>query len=344
MTRIVVFGLTTALCLYGQYGGKKFSWQDSCFNNPGLPYCQGRDFAVKKNPKNPKDASTSNGVVTGSGSSAPEHVTPSVITVGAIEWRFADPAADAIVGFDLGGLSASPLGHSLIVQLGAQQGISEGDMQRVLDRLAGVGQVVISVHNGRAVALATGAGDSAPPALEPGWKADRISGGAMLVGHEDAVDEALERIATQGPLGELIRLSKERQAASDFWAVGSAAVAGPEAQNADLKRFALSVLVRNNFASEVALQFGAAPSENGLRIWPGLTDANVDRNEAYLSTSTDPQDAQQKVKQLAASPLGERLASLVTANRYLPVHDTSLPKQTKPVIYGLDSGPKVVGQ
>jgi hypothetical protein len=34
----------------------------------------------------------------------------------------------------------------------------------------------------------------------------------------------------------------------------------------------------------------------------------------------------------------------VAAAKYLPARDTSVPKQTKPVIYGLDEGPKVVNQ
>jgi hypothetical protein len=41
---------------------------------------------------------------------------------------------------------------------------------------------------------------------------------------------------------------------------------------------------------------------------------------------------------------GERLAALVEAARSLPMRAANVPKQTKPVIYGLDGGPKVVNQ
>ena len=46
---------------------------------------------------------------------------------------------------------------------------------------------------------------------------------------------------------------------------------------------------------------------------------------------------QQKFGQIAGSPLGQGLAALVEAARYLPVRDNTVPKQTKPIIYGLDS-------
>jgi hypothetical protein len=58
----------------------------------------------------------------------------------------------------------------------------------------------------------------------------------------------------------------------------------------------------------------------------------------------EPAELQQKFGQIVASPVGERLAALVDAARYLPVRDTTVPQQTKPVIYGLEGGPKVVDQ
>jgi hypothetical protein len=55
-------------------------------------------------------------------------------------------------------------------------------------------------------------------------------------------------------------------------------------------------------------------------------------------------EVQQKFGPIAVSPLGQRLTALVQAARYLPVRDTTQPKQSKPVIYGLDGGPKEVNQ
>src|SRR5438034_2163765 len=45
--RILVAGFVCVASLCGQRG-HHFSWQDACFKNPGAPYCQGRDYAVKR--------------------------------------------------------------------------------------------------------------------------------------------------------------------------------------------------------------------------------------------------------------------------------------------------------
>ena len=55
-------------------------------------------------------------------------------------------------------------------------------------------------------------------------------------------------------------------------------------------------------------------------------------------------EAQQKFGQVAGSPLGQRLAALVEAARYLPARDITVPKHAKPMIYGLDGGPKEVNR
>jgi hypothetical protein len=55
--------------------------------------------------------------------------------------------------------------------------------------------------------------------------------------------------------------------------------------------------------------------------------------------SVEADEATQKLGQIAASPLGQRLAAVVKAAQYIPVRVTAAPRQAKPVIYGLD-GPQ----
>jgi hypothetical protein len=100
--RLFAFSLVFAASLWGQ---KRFSGQDACFKNPGAPYCQGHDYAVKKQP--PSNASPT--VVTNPGASTPSTPTPSLIVVGGIDWRFADPFADALVGINFS--RPLPLAH-----------------------------------------------------------------------------------------------------------------------------------------------------------------------------------------------------------------------------------------
>ncbi len=141
------------------------------------------------------------------------------------------------------------------------------DIQKIFDGMSGVDQVALSVRNNRIVAMVTGSvAGSTLPAPETGLKAVPISG-SMLFGHADAVDQAVQRIAMKAPPTELTRLAQERQASSEFWAIGSAGLAGPQAVNSGVKRFLLTVWIRNNLTSDVALEFNGVPSPNALSMW-----------------------------------------------------------------------------
>jgi hypothetical protein len=323
-TRIFALALVCAASLCGQ---RRFSWQGYCFDHPAAPFCSGHEYAIKPTPKG----------------TAPPTVTSSLIVVGGIEWRFADPLADALVGFNFSGLSASPLARSLVAQLGASQGVTEADVRKIFDGLSGVDQVVLSVRDSRIVAMVTGA-ISTLPAPEAGLKAVPVSGSAMLIGHADAVDEAVQRLTMNDAPPELARLAQKRQAGSEFWAVGSAGLVGPQAVSAGVKRFSLAVSIRNRLASDMAFEFDGAPPANSLETWQAALGGAVtlEGNVVHVRTSIEADEVAQRFGQIAASPGGQRLADLVKAARYLPARDTIVPSKTKPVIYGLDGGPKEV--
>lgn len=333
---ILAFGLACAASLSGQ---RHFSWQNACFNNPTAPYCQGHDFSIKPGAAKklaPKGGGTDLGPI------APmeEYVTPSVIVAGGIDWRFADPSADTLVGLNAGGLSGSPLARSVIARLGASQGLSEADMQKIFAGLSSLSRIALSVHDDQIVIMITGrAADSISPALDAGWKAVPVLRNAMLVGHADAVDHAVQRMAIAGPPTELMRLAEEWPADREFWAYGPAGLAGPQAVSAGMKQFSLTLSIRDRLTSNVAIEFNGVPDANTLKMWPvTLGGAAIEGNMVRARTSMEADEVQQTLGEIAASPLGQQLATLVKAARYLPTP----PKQTKPVIYGLDSGPKEV--
>jgi hypothetical protein len=338
--RILALGLVWAASLYGQ--AHRTRWQDLCFKNPAAPFCPGHDYAIKPAAKK-KNAAPTPDVATNPFSPTPPTVTPSVIVVGGIDWRFADPFADALVGCNFTALSASPIGRNLIEQLGAN-GLSEADLRKVFDGLSGVDQVALSVHDNRIVAMVTGrVTDSALPTPEPSSKAVRVSPHAMLIGHPDAVDQAVERIAMKSPPAESTRLAEERHANSEFWAVGSGALVGPQAVNAGVKRFSLTASIRDRLTSDMAFEFDGVPGADMLRMWQtDLGAATVEGNALHVRVSMEGDEVLQKFAPVAGSPLGRRLAALVQAARYLPVRDVTAPKHAKPMIYGLEGGPKEV--
>jgi hypothetical protein len=115
--------------------------------------------------------------------------------------------------------------------------------------------------------------------------------------------------------------------------------------SAGLKRFSLTLSIRDRLTSDAAFEFNGVPDANTLEMWP-VTPGGVaiDGNVVHVRMAMEADEVPQKLGLIALSPLGQRLATLVTAARYLPVRDTTLPKQAKPVIYGLDDGPKEVNQ
>ena len=333
MIRSLAFGLLLAASLYGQKT-HKFSWQDACFNNPAAPYCMGHEDAIKRS------ARTKESVARNAGT--PREDTPLPVNSGGIDWRFADPLADAVAGFNFKELSASPLARKLVIQLGTTAGVSEADMQKKLDGLAGVHQVAISTRDSRIVAMITGVSVSTLPALEAGWKAVPVSADVVLVGHADAIDQAVQRIASNSPLSDSTRLAQERQLKSEFWAEGSGRFIGPQAESTTLQRFSLELSVQDRFASDATFEFNSAPAADPFPFWPTLGDAVTENNVVDTQASMQGDEAQQRVGQMANSSLGQRLAALVTTGRYLPFRDITVLKKTKPVIYGLDDGPKVI--
>jgi hypothetical protein len=308
--RILVYSLALAASVSGQR--RSFSWQNACFNNPGAPYCQGHEFAVKK---------TKPGAATEGAAEAidrfvpviPENVTPSVIAMGGLYWQFADPKADALAGLNFSNLQASPLALGLMTQLGAKQGLTEADMQAVFEGFSSVDHVVICIKGDQTVLLAGGrvANTTLPP-LEPGWKAVTIAGNGMIIGPREAVDQAVERVVSGSPAGELARLAKQKQTDNDFFAVASGGFAGA-------KRFSVTASLRDRLSTDTAFEFSTAPDEKTLQMLPG---AQVDGNVAHVGLAMGADEVQQHVDQIASSPLGKCLGALVKIARYLPTQDS----------------------
>jgi hypothetical protein len=99
--------------------------------------------------------------------------------------------------------------------------------------------------------------------------------------------------------------------------------------------------MRNLITSDMAFEFDGAPNADALRIWG---DSTIEGSVVHVRMSMEADEAQQKFGEIASSLLGQRLAGLVKAARYLPGYGITVPKQGGVVIYGLDGGPKEVNQ
>jgi hypothetical protein len=267
------------------------------------------------------------------------------VNAGALDWRFADPQADVLMGFNVGSIAASPLARTLVAQLGARQNLNDADIKKLFDGLAAFDQIAVSVQESQMVAMLTGSvNDATLPPAQPGMKAYPISAKAMLFGSTEAVDQAAQRITAKAALSELALAAAERQASSEFWAIGSARAFGQQAIDAGVKRFSLTVSVRNRLDSDVAFELNGPPNAKTVEMTAKSPGTIVEGNMIYTRTTIEANEVQQKFSEIAAGLVGERLGLVVEAARHLPARDLNLLKQTRPVIYGLDDGPKVVSQ
>jgi hypothetical protein len=294
----------------------------------------GHDSAVKP---------TKGGKTSGGGYAA---AVARTVDAGGIDWRFADPAADALAVLNCEKLAGSRLAHGLIDQLGASQGLKEAALQRIFRGLSGVEQVALSVREDQIVLMIAGrSSDAILPAPVAGWKTVSFPGNLMLIGHSEAVDRAAQRIWAASLLGDMAQMALERPADSEFWAVGSAKLAGPEAVAAGVKRFSLTASMQDRFASDTIFEFAGAPDAGAIRAWvSSLGDAKIEGNVVYAKTSIELDAMAKSSGQIAGSPFGRRFAALIQSAQYLPVRDTAATVHTKAVIYGLDDGAREAKQ
>ncbi len=329
--RIFALGVICAVCLPGQRARHRFSWQNACFNNPALHYCQGRDFAIKQNKKqNPSTPAAGGGGIANTDTLPDEDVAPSVFSVSAINWRFADPAADTLAAVSFSHLAPSQFGRFVLSVIGADQGLKEADMEKIFDAFSGIDQIAFSMRGDRMLMMVTGcAAECKAPPLEAGWKAAPV-GTAMIIGPAESLDEALQRISKDGPVPELARSAGTRQANGDIWIASSGAIPGVTG----LQRYSVKASMRSRLTSESIFEFSQTPDGNALEaLMAGPGVVSVEKNAVHVKASVEADKVQQSLPEIAGSPLGEFLAALDKSARYLPIHDA---KQAKPKIAGLD--------
>jgi hypothetical protein len=325
--KVLVVGLMAAT-LYGQH---MHLWQEDCFKNPGLPYCPGHDFAVKRQPGGGKDLRSGS---VGDVDVPAVNVTQADIVAGAIDWRFVDSSADALAGLHAKKLAALPMARKVIAQIGGIQGLTPSDVNKLIESLSGMDQVAISIKQNQTLLMVTGRGaDSIPPPLEAGWKAVAVVENALVMGPSDAVDQAVRRMSLDNPPSDSMRQAMRRQAMTEFWAFAPAAF---HSTSATLKRFSLDVWIDDRLRSALALEFDGTPDGNALSTWGPVMKGALEGNVLHVLSVIEPIDVQQRLSQVAASPLGDYFTTLVQMTRHLPGRDGTARTPAKPVIYGLE--------
>jgi hypothetical protein len=331
--RTILIALTLVSTAFGQR--HKFSWQEACFNNLSAPYCPGHDFALHK-VKPGKDGKPQSGLISERLQSATDDASPSVIVMGGVNWRFADPQADALASIGFSKLSVTPLARSILSAAGAKEGLAETDLRKIYEALSGVDEVALSLKGDQLLVMVAGApSEAAIPALDTGWTAAAVPNG-ILFGPAEAVAQAVQRISDDGPLNELARFAERRQANGEFWAAWAPSAAGPEAANSGVKQYALKATMRERLTTDAAFEFKQAPDPKAIQSLPiAAGGAVIQGNIVHGKTSMEADEVAENVTAIASTPLGQYLGILVKAARYIPVRQA----RVRPVITGMDPDP-----
>jgi hypothetical protein len=220
----------------------------------------------------------------------------------------------------------SPLARRLIAEYAGEQGASDTEILKLFERFSAVNNIAWSTHGNETVYMVTGSVADAPvTTLEPGWKSIRVGASKMLLGPSAAVEQAAQRIAFEGPLSEAAAAAEQRHAEAEAWVVGPAQLAGPDAVNAGVRRLVVTASFGDRLTTESTREFATAPA-------------------TAVKQSIDSDELSQKLGLFEVTPLGQSLGTLMKAARVLPAPGAATPDHAKPVIYGLEGGPKEVKQ
>lgn len=158
----------------------------------------------------------------------------SAISSAEVDWRFAHPGADMLMGFNLKSLATSPAGAPLREMLTAKGGLSADRMQM----LESIEEVYVSVRtkyvkgrpSGEPLGVIVVIGNFDNSAVmkllekQANVSARFIDRRTILLGDEESMTAAVERLkGDDGLVSPVVTRAKELAAANDFWIVGSPA-------------------------------------------------------------------------------------------------------------------------
>ncbi|MBY0503529.1 MAG: hypothetical protein K2X03_06460 [Bryobacteraceae bacterium] len=198
-----------------------------------------------------------------------------------VDWRFAHPGADMLMGFNLKSLITSPAGAPIREALGGLGGMNRDRLRMLED----VDEVYVSVRTKYVksrpageplgVILLRGNFDSGSMMKlfekQPKVAARFIDRHTILLGDEESMAGAAERLkADDGLESPVLARAKELAAANDFWLVGSPApVAGLKPRGSfkkeggmlgeiesifdNLRSFSIGIALRNDLALDLGL-------------------------------------------------------------------------------------------
>jgi hypothetical protein len=350
------------------------SYEDYCHDNPHAMTCHdGKSVdisdAMKQyeyHPK-PEDSTVSAPTVARPARTAPRVTTlspraprtrssasPSIIQVGELDWRFAHPHPDLLIGMDLESLLGSELMRTLLRQWAGKLGATPKEQDQMLAGLGDAKRILISIYNKDMLAMMVGNIGNLPQGPQAGGlQFTRLSEDTALMGTEGGSFGALTRLKVPPLPNPQQDEAKLMARTYDFWVWGRAdrlAGLGAGANgNTPVKKIKLGVSFRDGFNLQMILDTPDGASAAHLLAEmqkgapSGMTGA-VEGNSVRYAMVLDRDRALQRFAGLMTDSLGKQFAPLIAAARQMSAGRGvgARPSAGKIVIDGLDDGPKEV--
>jgi hypothetical protein len=349
------------------------SYEDYCHDNPHAMTCHdGKPIdiseAMKQYEYHPKlEDSTSAPAATRPVRTAPRVTTlspraprtrssasPSIIRVGELDWRFAHPHADLLIGMDLESLLGSELMRTLLRQWAGKLGATPKEQDQMLAGLGDAKRILISIYNKELLAMMVGNIGNLPQGPQAGGlQFTRLSEDTALMGTEGGSFGALTRLKVPPLPNPQQDEAKLMARTYDFWVWGRAdrlAGLGAGANgNTPVKKIKLGVSFRDGFNLQMILDTPDGASAAHLLAEmqkgapSGMTGA-VEGNSVRYAMVLDRDRALQRFGGFMTDSLGKQFAPLIAAARQMSARQSggARPSAGKIVIDGLDDGPKEV--
>jgi hypothetical protein len=279
--------------------------------------------------------------------------SPGMIQVGELDWRFAHPHPDLLIGMDMESLLGSDLMRTLLRDWAGKLGATPKEQDQMLAGLGDSKQVLISIFNNDVLAMMVGNIGNLPVGPQAGGlQFTRLSEDTALMGTEGGSFGAITRMKLPALPNAQHDEPKLMARTYDFWVWGKpgrlAGLGAGANGNSPVKKIKLGVSFRDGFNLQLILDTAdsasaarllAAMQKNSPRGMVGALEGTSIRYAMAL----DRDAALQRFAGFMTDSMGKQFAPLIAAARQMSAHQAAAPRPAgKIVIDGLDDGPKEV--
>jgi hypothetical protein len=279
--------------------------------------------------------------------------SPSIVQVGELDWRFAHPHPDLLIGIDMESLMGSELMRTLLRDWAGKLGATPKEQDQMLNGLGDTKRVLISISNREMLAMMVGNVGNLPVGPQAGGlQFTRLSEDTALMSSEGASFGALTRLKLQALPNAQQDEAKLMARTYDFWVWGrSDRLAGLNpgmSANSPVKRVKMGVTFRDGFNFQLILDTPDAAS--AARLLEGMQKRSprgmqgaVEGSSVRYAMVLDREAALQRFAGFMTDSMGKNFAPLIAAARQMSARQAAAARPAgKIVIDGLDDGPKEV--